>query len=178
MHLLISSYLDNRKQFVSFGGYESTCKKIEVGVPQGSVLGPLLFLIHINDLQNNTSLRVLNFADDTMLYKTFTKTTYLNDSQNFNTELTKVSDWLMVNRLKLNLNKTRSMILHQSKNNFWKNIDLNVKIGKTDIKKTNNFKYLGINIDRNLNWSEQIETIKTKLQKTLGVLYKTRHFLN
>ena len=178
MHLLISSYLDDRKQFVSFGGYESTCEKIEVGVPQGSVLGPLLFVIHINDLQNNTSLRVLNFADDTMLYKTFTKTTYLNDSKNFNTELTKVSDWLMVNRLKLNLNKTRSMILHQSKNNFWKNIDLNVKIGKTDIKKTNNYKYLGINIDKNLNWSEQIETIKTKLQKTLGVLYKTRHFLN
>ena len=70
------------------------------------------------------------------------------------------------------------MILHQSKNSFRKNIDLNVKIGKTDIKKTNNYKYLGINIDKNLNWSEQIETIKTKLQKTLGVLYKTRHFLN
>ena len=77
MHLLISSYLDDRKQFVSFGGYQSTCKNIEVGVPQGSVLGPLLFLILINDLQNNTSLGVLNFADDTMLYKTFTKTTYL-----------------------------------------------------------------------------------------------------
>ena len=58
------------------------------------------------------------------------------------------------------------MILHQSKNSFWKNKDLNVKIGKTDIKKTNNYKYLEINIDRNLNWSEQIETIKTKLQKT------------
>ena len=129
-------------------------------------------------MQNNTSLRVLNFADDTMLYKTFTKTSCLNDSIKFNTELTKVSDWLMVNKLKLNLNKTRSMILHQSKNIFWKNIDLNVKIGKTDIKKTNSYKYLGINIDRNLNWSEHIETIKTKLQKTLGVLYKTRHFLN
>ena len=81
MHLLISSYLDGRKQFVSFGGYESNCEKIAVRVPQGSVLGPLLFLIHINDLQNNTSLRVLNFADDTMLYKTFTKTTYLNDGK-------------------------------------------------------------------------------------------------
>ena len=58
----------------------------------------------------------------------------------------------MVNRLKLNLNKTRSMILNQSKNSFWKNIDLNVKIGKANIKKTNSYKYLGINIDRNLNW--------------------------
>ena len=84
----------------------------------------------------------------------------------------------MVNRLKLNLNKTQSIILHQSKNSFQKNIDLNVKIGETDIKKTTSYKYLRINIDRNLNWSEHIETIKTKLQKTLGVLYKTKHFLN
>ena len=104
MYLLISSYLDGRKQFVSFGGYESTCKECEIGVPQGSVLGPLLFLIHINDLQNNTGLNILNFADDTMLYKTYTKDTYLNDSKRFNIELKKVSDWLMGNKPKLNLN--------------------------------------------------------------------------
>ena len=67
------------------------------------------------------------------------------------------------------------MILHQSKSNFWKNIDLDLKIGKTDIKKTNNFKYLGINIDRNKNWSEQIETIKTKLQKNT---YKKISYVN
>ena len=92
MHLLISSYIDGRKQFVSFGGYELTSEKCEVGVPQSSVLGRLLFLININDLQNNTSLKVLNFADDTMLYKTITKDTYLNDSKTFNTELKKVSE--------------------------------------------------------------------------------------
>ena len=83
MHLLISSYLDGRKNFVSFGGYEITCEKIEIWVPQGSVLGPLLFLIQKSDLQNNTSLNVLNFKDDAMLYKTFTKDTYLNDNKHF-----------------------------------------------------------------------------------------------
>ena len=56
IHLLIINYVDGRKQLVSFGGYESTCEKIEVWVPQGSVIGPLIFLIHINDLQNHTSL--------------------------------------------------------------------------------------------------------------------------
>ena len=70
------------------------------------------------------------------------------------------------------------MILYQSKNSFWKNIDVNVNIGKTVITNTNSYKYLGIITDRNLKWSEHIETIKTKVQKTLGILYKTRHFLN
>ena len=67
-------------------------------------------------------------------------------------------------------NKTRSMILHQSKNSFCKNIDLNVKIGKTDIKKTNNYKYLGINLDRNLNWSKHIENYKNKTTKNIGCI--------
>ena len=71
----------------------------------------------------------------------------------------------MVNKLNLNHNKTRSIILHQSKISFWKNIDLNVKIGKTFITKAISYKYLGTIIDRNLKWSEHIEIIKTKLHK-------------
>ena len=86
----------------------------------------------------------------TIVVLTYTKDTYLNDSKNFNIELQKVSAWLMENKLKLNLNKTRSMILYQSKNSFWKNKDPNVKIGKTVISNTNSYKYLGIIIDRNL----------------------------
>ena len=97
MHLLISSYLDERNSSLALEDMNQPVKKIEVGVPQGSVLAP------------------------------FIKNTYLNGSESFNTELKKVSDWLIGNKLKLNLNKTRSMILHQSKNSFWKNIDLNVK---------------------------------------------------
>ena len=97
-----------------------TVKKNEVNVPQGSVLGPLLFLIHINDLQINTHLNVFNFADGTMLYKTFTKDTYLNDSKNFNTELSKVSDWLIVNNLKVNPDKTKIMHYTNQKKFFVK----------------------------------------------------------
>ena len=73
----------------------------------------------------------------------------------------------MVN--KLNLDETRSMLLHQSKNSFWKNIDLTVKIGKKNKKKTTNiYKYLDTIVERNLNWSERIETIKTK--KNIGCI--------
>ena len=85
-----------------------------------------------------------------------TYSTYLNE-----TELSKVSGGIMVNKIKLNLDKTRSMLLHQSKNSFLKNTDLNINIGKTFIKKANGYKYLGVFIVRNLNWTEHIETIKT-----------------
>ena len=92
IQLLVKSYLNEREQYVNFCGYVSTHEKIYGGVPQRSFIGPLLFLIHINDLQNNTSLKVLNVADDTLLYRTFNKNTYLQDSDNLNFELQKVSN--------------------------------------------------------------------------------------
>ena len=102
-----------------------------------------------------------------MLYKKFTKTYFLNNSETFNTELKKASDRRTGNKLKVNLNKTRSTILQQSKNSFWKSTDLNVIVGKTVIKNTSSYKYFGIIIDRILEWSEDIETIKIKLQKNI-----------
>ena len=117
---LLESYLTDRKQFVDFAGYASTCENIEVGVPQGSVLGPLLFLIYIYNLQNNTTLKVLNFADDTLLYTTLKKNTYKRDNAYLNTELENVSKWLMDNKLKLNVNKTRYMLFHSGKMDIWK----------------------------------------------------------
>ena len=178
MHKLLESYLTERKQFVDFAGYVSTCESIEVGVPQGSVLGPLLFLIYINNLQNRTTLKVLNFADDTLLYTTLKKNTYKRDNAYINSQLENISIWLMDNRLKLNVNKTRYMLFHSGKIDIWKNINLDIKIGNSTIKKVNNYKYLGVTIDSNLKWSEHIEALKTKLLRTIGILYKTRYYLN
>ena len=79
------------------------------------MLRPLLFLIKINDLKNNTLPKVINTSGDTILYKTFTKDTYLNDSKSFNKELSKVSDWFIVNNLKLSPDRTTIMLLYQSK---------------------------------------------------------------
>ena len=70
------------------------------------------------------------------------------------------------------------MLFHYSKNNIWKNINLDIKIGNSTISKVNNYKYLGVTIDSSLNWSNNIETLKTKLLKTIGILYKTQYYSN
>ena len=92
------------------------------------MLGPLLFLIHINDLQNNISLRLLNLTDDTLLYTTFKQSTYLQDSANLNVELKTISNWLIANRLTLNVNQRRCMLLHSINNCLLKNISFIIKI--------------------------------------------------
>ena len=118
MQSLIKSYLDQKKQFVNFSWYQSTCEKIDIGIPQGSVVGPLLFLVHINDLQNNTSLKILKFADNTLLNRTFEKNTKFQDNENLNFELQKVWNWIKENKLKLNIDKARTILFHPGKSVF------------------------------------------------------------
>ena len=70
------------------------------------------------------------------------------------------------------------MLFHSGKIDIWKNINLDIKIGNSTISKVNNYKYLGVTIDSNLKWSNHIKTLKTKLLKTIGILYKTQYYLN
>ena len=88
------------------------------------------FYSFINDLQNNTSLKDLNFADDTLLYTTFKQKTYLQDNANLNQELNNISDWLIVNKVKLNDDKTRCTLFHSGRIFFWKDININTKVSK------------------------------------------------
>ena len=108
---LIESYLSNRHQFVTVSGYKSKTKEINIGVPQGSVLGPLLFLIYINDLRLSTrNMKSILFADDTTLFTShsdiITLTKIMSD------DLALVRKWLIANKLTLNINKTYYIIMH------------------------------------------------------------------
>ena len=174
---LFKSYLANRTQYLQVNNIKSELWPTTVGVPQGSVLSPLLFLLHINDLKNCTNMKVINFADDTLLYYD------IKDTHNLefliNNELKQIITWMQINHLKLNLTKTNYMIFSPKSNkfkilknlNFFQNYD-------TQINQQIHCKYLGLIIDNNLNWKNQILNIQTKLAKAVGILYRVRNHLN
>ena len=105
-----TSYLSNRKQYVHIDNYNSQLKDINVGVPQGSTLGPLLFLIYINDLPNSIDCATRLFADDTCL---IVKALTINETEDkLNSELNKVSAWMLTNKLTLNPAKSNVLIIN------------------------------------------------------------------
>ena len=151
---LLKSYLSHRKQYVTWNDIDSQYNSINTGVPQGSILGPLLFIIYINDFSKASELfDFIMYADDTTLMSVL-NAFGINKDMKLNDELHKVSEWLLVNRLSLNTDKTKCMIFHQCN----KIVEIpNVKINNVEIECVNNFNLLGININKNLNWKHHTD---------------------
>ena len=169
------SYLYNRQQYVFHNGESSSLQYITCGVPQGSVLGPLLFLLYINDLPNISKvLQFYLFADDTNIYCETDTPDKLELT--INKELKKLRNWLIVNRLSLNVDKTNFVIFHPYNKPPKQKITL--KIHKNAISEKDHVKYLGIIIDSTLTWGKHIDNLSTKLSKNIGLLYKIRPFVN
>ena len=143
IHSWIKSFLSNRSKFVEVGGSVSGSLPISIGVPQGSTLGPLFFILYINDMKNTLSnMSILHFADDSTLHTNFPKGS--NVSLVVNTELDEINKWLDANKLCLNIEKTKYMILSLKDNAP----DLNILIGDTSIGRTDVQKFLGVYIDQ------------------------------
>ena len=172
-------HLNNRSQFVCFDDVNSSYSNITCGVPQGSILGPLLFLIYINDLSNiSTLLFTILFADDTNI---FLQGKNIDDLvKQMNLELSKIVMWLEVNRLSLNTKKTHFMIFAAGNHSIHKYNEINqdIKINNIPIDRVHSTKFLGVYIDSKLNWSEHIKYIRGKLSKSIGIICKARTLLN
>ena len=168
-----NSYLRNRAQYTQIGETLSDVGYIKHGVPQGSVLGPLLFLLYINDITESSEiLQFFLFADDTTIFYS-DKTTPETESL-LNLELSKVADWLAANKLSLNVGKSNFLHFHHGN---CKKEPLNIKIDGTPVEEKNTTKYLGVILDNKLNWKAQIQVIKTKLSKATGMIAKARHYV-
>ena len=169
------SYLNKRQQFVSINGFPSTMKTMEYGVPQGSVLGPLLFLIYINDLNNAIKFCLTHhFADDTNLL--FSATSLKKIQKYVNLDLKSLSKWLKANKIALNENKTEVVIFRDPRKKS--DYELKIKINGKKLTLSRYVKYLGLYIDCHLSWKEQEGHSTTRLSRAKGMLCKIRHFVN
>ena len=156
------SYLTNRKQFVSIDGFKSAEESIEHSVPQGSVLGPLLFLLYINDLH----LAIINsstfhFADDTHLLKIAKSVKKIQKQINIDLKL--LVSWLLANKISLNKTKTELIIFRKPRDKI--NHNIKIKLHAHKLRPTSSLKYLGIILDETLNGKIHLSQLIPKLTR-------------
>ena len=169
------SYLTNRMQYVSINNIPSGLIKVNCRVPQGSVLGPLLFLVYINDLHNSIRFSSpFHFADDTGLLNIQDSMHAIN--RTLNKDLRELSFWLNANKIELHVAKTEIILFKTRNKNY--HADLKIKLCRKRIHVSQYVEYLGVFIDENLNWKKHVNKISTKLIKGNGMLSKLRHFVN
>ena len=170
---LVKSYMSNRKQYVKYNVNESGFKEIKTGVPQGSILGPLLFSIYINDLSTiSNTFKFIMYADDTTIYFNTEDFPKDNLAKHITNGLDKVDVWLKHNKLSLNVEKTKCMTFHTCQ----KKIELlQLSIDGKPIEHVQYFKFLGILFDENLTWKCHINMVTNKLSKVIGILNRLKH---
>jgi hypothetical protein len=171
----VRSYLSDRIQYCTMNNVKSTELRVKCGVPQGSILGPLLFLLYINDLGPILhNMNPILFADDTNLITS--STSLLSLEQKINLEIPKLINWLHTNRLSLNIKKTHIMIFGPS--NKKQNHHIHISIEGEVLQIVQSTKFLGIILDKNLNWKEHISYLALKISKSVGILSRARQLLS
>ena len=169
------SYLDQRRQCVYCRGCLSNNTIIKYGVPQGSILGPLLFLLYINDLPDSSALlHFILFADDTNIF--FSHKSIDSLLSIVNAELIHVAEWFKANKLSLNLGKT-NYVLFRSRRKSVPPTDHILSIDSIPIAQVYSSKFLGVYIDQHLTWKDHINNISTKVAKNIGILSRVSYLL-
>ena len=173
------SYLDNRTQQVVVNNSSSVSGNVMCGVPQGSILGPLLFLLFINDLPlslQNLPIWVDLYADDTTLYGTALDKSSLEI--NLQKALDSVHTWCLENGMLLNTEKTKLMLIaSRQKRNSLIDSDLNLTYNNLDLKNSTNEKILGVHVDQNFVWNNHFQHVSKKISTYLWLLSQIRAYL-
>ena len=169
-----TSYLKNRQTCVRYGENTSSLRPIYCSIPQGSSLGPLLFIIYINDIINTSKLlKFILYADDSVLYLQGKDIqTVINT---INHELSLISIWLLANKLTLNVEKSHFILFSRKQNTH---LDRSLKIDDKEITQVKETKFLGLTLYYNLKWNKHIQNITFKISKLNGILYLTRHLIS
>ena len=158
---------DNKQVF-------SDWQTVTHGAPQGSCLGPLLFLLFCNDLHLNlTYLSCIQFADDTTLYYTHKNQRVLRAC--IEHDLSKLYDWFGVNSLMLNINKTNLLLFDYRK---YDKTEFSVLVNGTTLNPIKSAKFLGVILDDKLTWKEHVKQLKVKLKRLLGMIHRGKNLLN
>ena len=170
------SYLSNRTQRCNVNGNLSSASTVTCGIPQGSILGPLLFLMYINDLPN--CLRVAArrmFANDTSI--TLSAKTVADLKLAVTSDLNNLTCWLRANKLSLNVAKTELMIIGSRQRLNAQCEEIDISIDDRTIKRVDHTKSLGLTIDAQLSWSKHIDEISKKVSSAIGALKRVRPFI-
>ena len=171
---LIESYRSNRYQYTNVQGHYSNKLKTTTGVPQGSCLGPLLFLLYINDLPLASEFDTTLYADDTALMRSDRDLNSLK--YKVNNELNKVDFWLRMNKLSLNYSKTNYIIYNKQLHKTCKD-EFTIVMNKTRLKRENSIKYLGVIFDDKLCWANHIDNLSNQLARCSGLFCRLRNYV-
>jgi hypothetical protein len=171
---LLQSYLKNRYQYVDLNGTCSEKLIITTGVPQGSILGPLLFIIYMNDIHKlDSCLKPILYADDTTLSATLNQfqSEEREIQSHINDELHKFYEWMQLNQLSLNCSKSTAMLFHMPNRRIqYPRIEINGCL----INFVKEFNFLGIVLTENLKWKAHVDYISKKISKTVGILNRLK----
>ena len=171
---LCKNYLTSRKQYTQIQDAQSSQIGINIGVPQGSILGPFLFLVFVNDLPNcSDSFNFITYADDTTLISTINHQ-FVDDTNSLNTELNNVYKWLCTNKLSLNISKTKSLIFHTPHRQITPPV---ITINNTHVENVDTFNFLGITLDKHMTWKPHTNKVLKKIAQITGALNNLKHMI-